>query len=110
MASERKLSEEEFETILKRIMAAADQPLPEMVFDPIELDFDIDGLFARSPEPPVKPPAADTLAASLSGTQPICIRIPARVVHAFKVQADKTGGSYQAIMNRALNTAAAGFV
>lgn len=110
MASKKKLSPEEFETILDRIKAAADQPFPDMNFDFDALDVDFDDLCAWSPTASVKSSTTDTPAASLSGTKPICIRVPARVIHAFKVQAAKTGGSYQRMMNRALNAAAAGFV
>jgi predicted DNA binding CopG/RHH family protein len=81
-----------------------------MKFDSADLDVDVYELYARLPPPSVKPPTTDTPAASLSGTKPICIRVPARVIHAFKVEAAKTGGSYQANMNRVLSVAAAGFV
>jgi predicted DNA binding CopG/RHH family protein len=110
MASKKKLSPEEFEMILERIKAAADQPFPDMNFDIDALDVDFDDLCAWSPATPVKSSTTDTPAASLSGTKSICIRVPARVIHAFKVEAAKTGGSYQTIMNRALSGAAAGFV
>lgn len=116
MARRRKLSPAEFETILDRINAAADQPFPDMNFDfdaldvDVDVDVDFDDLCAWSPVAPVNPPTTDTPAPSLCGTRPICIRVPARVIHAFKAQAAKTGGSYQTIMNRALNTAAMGFV
>ncbi|MBV5347346.1 hypothetical protein JZU46_03900, partial [bacterium] len=91
MASKKKLSPEEFETILDRIKAAADQPFPEMNFDFDALDVDFDDLCAWSPATPVKPSTTVTPAPSLSGTQPICIRVPTRVIHAFKVEAAKTG-------------------
>lgn len=110
MASKKKLSPEEFETILDRIKAAADQPVLDMDFDFDALDVDFDDLCAWSPATLVKPSTTDTPAPSLSGTRPICIRVPARVIHAYKAQAAKTGGSYQTIMNRALSGAAAGFV
>lgn len=110
MASKRKLSLEDLDALLQRIMAVADQPLPGMEFDPAELDVDIDELYSRLPPPSFKSPTTDVPAPPMSGTQLICIRVPARVIHAFKVQAVKTGGNYQTIMNRALNAAAKGFV
>ena len=41
MARKKKLTPEEFKALLPRILAAADAPLAEMVFEPGELDFDL---------------------------------------------------------------------
>lgn len=40
----------------------------------------------------------------------ICIRVPERVLHAYKAESIKKGRPYQSMMNRALKTAAEGFV
>lgn len=46
----------------------------------------------------------------VSGRKPVTIRVPNRVLQAFRKQADKTGTAYQTLMNRALESAADGFV
>lgn len=113
MAHKKKLSEEELASVMESAMAAADMPVLEMEFDDAELSIDWDAL------PPMTAPASAKAAGAagaavstfpLSGTRPVCIRIPARVIRAFKTQAEKTGGCYQTIMNRALREAAAGFL
>lgn len=40
------------------------------------------------------------------GTTPITIRIPNRVLQAFRAQSEKTGTKYQTLINRALSDAA----
>lgn len=91
-------------------MAAADMPFPEMEFDDLEFNIDLDALPIMETEAPVKPAGSARSALPLSGTHPISLRVEARVIRAFKVQAAKTGVSYQGIMNYALRQAAAGFV
>ncbi len=44
-----------------------------------------------------------------SGTKPVSLRIPNRVINAFRAEAIKTGASYQTLMIRALADAAEGF-
>lgn len=45
----------------------------------------------------------------VSGRKPVTIRVPNRVLLAFRKQADKTGTAYQTLMNRALESAAEEF-
>ena len=112
MTTKRRLSEDELNAILTRAIAAAEISLEDLTFDPMDLDFDIvlddisttpaftTSKAVRSCKAPVLP----------SGTHPICIRVPARVIRAFRVQADKTGAHYQTVMIRALQAAAKSFV
>lgn len=93
---------------MERALAVADQPITAMNFDFDDLDYD--DLHAGSPAAPVKAPSAAAPVPSLSGTSPICIRVPARVIHAFKAESAKTGRPYQTMMNRALKIAAEGFL
>lgn len=105
-----KISKKVLEAILARAIAAADMPLPELDLQVEDIEMSLDDL----PPPPtlvrskVIEPAGKSLPAS--GTHPICIRVPARVIRAFQAQAADTGTSYQTLMNRALNAAAAGYV
>lgn len=45
----------------------------------------------------------------VSGRKPVTIRVPNRVLRAFRQRADKTGTAYQTLMNRALESAAEEF-
>jgi uncharacterized protein (DUF4415 family) len=94
----------------ERIMAAADLPLLEMEFDDAELNADLDDLPLLPAVAPVKSVDATGTTSPLTGTHPISIRLPVQVIAAFKAQANKTGGNYQTMMNRALREAASGFV
>lgn len=124
MASKKILSQRQFEKMMSLITTLADRPTPEMKCDFIEfdidsgvdldididIDIDIDELYPPLPLVSEKLSAIDIPTPTLCGTKPICIRVPARVIHAFKMQAAKTGANYQTIMNRVLNNAVAGFV
>lgn len=113
MAHKKKLSEEEFTSIMERALAAADMPVLDVEFEDGELNLDWDALPPITRVAPAKPTGTTDAPVSkipVSGTCPICIRIPARVIHAFKAQAEKTGGNYQTIMNRTLREAAVGFL
>lgn len=52
------------------------------------------------------PATVDRLKATVSGTSSISIRVPNRILQAFRRQADKTGVPYQTLINRALDKAA----
>ena len=118
MALKRKLTPEEFKALIPRISAAADAPIAVLEFEPNELEFDlidvgveelhrIEGL--RSSTGPAVPTAAATLL-HVHGRHPILIRVPKRVIQAFKNEAKRTGGCYQTLMNKSLKVAAEGFV
>ena len=51
--------------------------------------------------------SAGRLKSTVSGSKPITIRIPNRVLHEFRRQTDRTGVPYQTLMNRVLAEAAA---
>ena len=110
MRIKRRLSEDELSAILTRAIAAAEIPLEDLTFDPMDLDFDFDIVLDDISTTPAfttsKAVRSYKAALPLSGTHPICIRVPARVIKAFRVQADKTGSHYQTLMNRALQSAA----
>ena len=111
MAHKKKtLSEEELTAIKERAKAAADMPVMDMEFDDAELNLDWDALPPMTMGAPAKAAGAAVSTLPVSGTRPVCIRIPSRVIRAFRSQAEKTGGSYQTIMNRVLREAAAGFL
>ena len=79
---EKRPSELDFASLYERIMAAADQPIEPIEFSDEELTFNFDA--------PVAPPVSVT-APIFAGTHPVSIRVPGRVIHAFKVQAAKSG-------------------
>ena len=118
MARKKKLPPVEFEAILLQILAAADAPLAEMVFEPGDLDFDLIDvdldesqaiIFSSTPPAvsgdPVLPGGAKLPAC---GTHPICIRIPVSTLRAYKAKAARTGASYQTLMIRALRAGISG--
>lgn len=114
MARKKKLPPVEFEALLQRILAAADVPLAEMVFEPGELDFDlldVDLVESQAIDSLSRPPAAPAAKApetpvSMYKTHSILIRVPERVILAFKHEAKRTGGHYQTLMNKSLKTTA----
>jgi len=65
------------------------------------------GIVLSKPTAPAKP---HVTSGSVNGTKPISIRVPNRIIRAFKARAAATGTSYQTLMNRALKSAADGFV
>ena len=113
MAPKRKLTPEEFNALIPRILAAADAPIAVLEFEPSELDFDLDEPLANvfSPELPAAPAAkVPETPVSMYKSHPILIRIPERVIRAFKNEAKRTGGCYQTLMNKSLKVVAEGFV
>ena len=116
MRIKRRLSEDELSAILTRAIAAAEIPLEDLTFDPMDLDFDfdfdivLDDISTTPAFTTSKAVRSYKAALPLSGTHPICIRVPARIIKAFRVQADKTGARHQTLMIRALQAAANSFV
>ena len=110
MARKITLTPEEVRATLAMAMAAMDEPAPEFVFDDAFLNFDWEADVPTPPAGASEPVllSADKLPAY--GSHPISIRVPARVIRAFKAQAARTGGSYQTLMNQALNQATTAFV
>lgn len=116
MKKHRKLTLEEVKAYLDRAMSNLDLSLPDLdlslpdlQFDNVDLDL-IDDEFLLEPASG-SPGAAKSGEAPLpmSGTTPICIRLPNRVINAFKLEADKKGTRYQTLINRTLNTATGDF-
>lgn len=111
MARKKTITRTELLDILDRARAMADEPMPE-------IDVSLDGLVLLEDEvlDPIMPleatgtgPGAllgDDDTSPLSGTQRISIRVPKRVLRAFKSRARKTGVPYQTLMNRALRVEA----
>ena len=94
MKKHRKLTLKEVNAYLDRAMANLALSLPDLQFDNVDMDL-IDDEFLL--EPAFGSPSAATSGAApipMSGSCQICIRVPARVVHEFKVQAGKTGRRY----------------
>ena len=108
--AKKKLTREEFSWVLDRIMEAAKEPLPEFTFIEDDLDLELGELPEFIPSPPVAVTKSAAPLPPLSGTKAIQIRVPARVIRAFKLEAERTGGQYQTLMNRALKAAADRFV
>lgn len=109
MKKHRKLTLKEVKAYLDRAMANLDLSLPDLQFDNDDLEL-IDDEFLLEPAFS-SPGAAKSGEAPLpmSGTTPICIRLPNRVINAFKLEADKKGTRYQTLINRTLNTATGEF-
>ena len=111
MGRTKKISDKEILAMVARVLAFDAESLQEEDFVIDGLDFDMDESLAWTMLPtPLKRPAATPTPVSLPGTRMICIRVPERVLHAYKAASAKTGRPYQTMMNRALKTAAEGFV
>ena len=111
MTTKTRLSEDELNAILTRAIAAAEIPLEDLTFDPMDLDFDIvlDDISTTPAFTTSKAVRSCKAPLPMSGTTPICIRLPNRVINAFKLEADKKGTRYQTLINRTLNWATRDF-
>lgn len=118
MARKKKLTPEEFKALVPRILAAAAAPMAvmefepsELVFDLIDVDLDESRATVFSSTAPVVPAAkVPETPVSMYKSHPILIRIPERVILAFKHEAKRTGGHYQTLMNKSLKATSDGFV
>jgi uncharacterized protein (DUF4415 family) len=68
----------------------------------LDVEFDID----FSVPPPERKPSGPSPAISAAGTKKVTIRIPNRIIDAFKANARASGRRYQTEVNRALEKAA----
>lgn len=114
--SRREFREEGVKLLLERLLAGIATPSPDALSDefpvPIEIGDDWSLYTAMHPdeapstsihtgEPPFAEPAC--------GRRSITIRIPNRVLLAFRRQSERTGTAYQTQINRALQDAAEAF-
>lgn len=99
------ITQTEFDDILARVLAVADEPVQELLIELQDIDLTAPGLTA----PATTPEATETMPAPRT-SQRITIRIPGPIVAAFRAQALKTRVPYQRLMNRALASAARAFV
>lgn len=103
--------------VFKRLMAAMENPAPldlTGLSDGIECDIpDVDVLIdSLGPMPALADesiPATGPVPEYVTDTKHVSIRIPNRVVNAFKAEAIKAGKNYQTLMNRVLADAAGKF-
>lgn len=80
--------------------------VPAVSFDPEGLHVDLDDVpFTFQPECGAPLPSTTT-AMPTSGTRSTTIRVPGRVLAAFRAEAERTGTPYQTLMNRTLEAAA----
>jgi hypothetical protein len=108
MPRKKEIPASDFQAIMKYIMEMPEIPIPEYSLDFDFADIDVSGF-----PPPLssvlgKKPASPETMLPVSGSVSICIRVPARVICAYKLKAAATGRSYQTLMNRALAEAAKG--
>lgn len=109
----KKTREELTQRLLEVMLARLDTPvtpkIPEVTLEPLVIDEDWSLLKEFHPELFEGKPdstSVERLKATVSGTRPITIRIPNRVLQKFHQQADKTGTGYQTLINRVLSEAA----
>ncbi|MBP7484330.1 MAG: BrnA antitoxin family protein [Aquabacterium sp.] len=103
------LTQRVLEVMLARLDAPATLRIPEVALEPLVIDEDWSLLKEFHPElfeGKPDPASVERLKATASGTRPITIRIPNRVLQKFHRQADKTGTPYQTLVNRVLSEAA----
>jgi predicted DNA binding CopG/RHH family protein len=100
--------------LMDELLARLDDPkrlvVPDVALESVAIDDDwslLTELYPESDKSATKPASTGRLKSTVSGTKPITIRIPKRVLHEFHRQADKTGVPYQTLMNRVLAEAAA---
>lgn len=117
MGRKTSISREVVIDVFKRLMAAVEDPasldmtgLCDVVDSELpDVDVLLDGLLSM-PELEDEPsPTTVAVPEYVTGTKHLSIRIPNRVVNAFKAEAIKAGTKYQRLMNRVLADAAEKF-
>lgn len=115
MASRKSISRELVADVIKRLMIEIEDPslavstaaLTDPDAESTDIEAYINGLTAATPLAIESAPAA-LVVEYTSGTKPVSLRIPCRVIKAFRAGSKKTGTSYQTLMIRALSDAADG--
>ena len=118
MARKKKLTPEEFKALQPRFLAAPDAPIEVMEFEPNELDFELIDVYLdesqaivfSSTSPAASAAKGSETPVSMYKSHPILIRVPERVILAFKHENKRTGGHYQTLMNKSLKATSDGFV
>jgi uncharacterized protein (DUF4415 family) len=109
MSRKSSVSREVLVDVLKRLMAEIDDPSPLVAPEVDDGLDDVDGLLdglLTSATTTCAPTPATAAPEPVSGTKPISIRLPKRIINVFKAEAIKTGTGYQILMRRALADAA----
>lgn len=113
MVRKDSVSRELVADVMRRLMAEMEKPSPLESLPDVDCDMsDIDALVDRlltAALPECKTPSLAPKVDAGSGSKAVSLRIPYRVIHAFKSQSIKTGANYQTLMNRALAEAAENF-
>lgn len=110
----RKSQEKAVDALIEQVIAAsltddlsawlANLPEPSLECDSVQ--WSLDALPDRPLPTPVKVhKVADDKSDPITGTKPITIRVPNRVLRKFRQKAARTGTAYQTLMNRALQDA-----
>ena len=109
----RKSRDELVKRLMEALLVRLDTPLPltvpEVNLECPEIDEDwslFNEIHSELLEGKPDPGTILRLKATVSGTKPITIRVPNRVLQVYRQQADKKGVPYQKLMNRALADAA----
>lgn len=110
MGRKTSISREVVIDVFKRLMAAVEDPasldmtgLCDGVDSELpDVDVLLDGLLSMPELEDDPSPATGAVPEYVAGTKHVSIRIPNRVVNAFKAEAIKAGKNYQTLMNRVL--------
>ncbi len=98
------ITEHDLSSILGKVLAAADQPLPDLEFDLAELEYDpvtdLSSIPSRTADEGSSPSASSPTTSTKS--RPITIRVPVTVLAAFKAMAQDKRVAYQTLINRKL--------
>lgn len=109
MKKETGFDEEKLKALIARVMSPPDfSSIPEAEFDPVL--FEPSRLFLDRPSKAPELLPRTYPSPPLCGTHPICIRVPVRLIRAYKEQARRTGRNYQTLMNDALKKVSDAFV
>lgn len=108
-----KVREELAKRLIDALIARLDAPvslvIPNEILEPIDIEEDWSLFKEAHPdvfEAKPDPATIKRLKATVSGTKSITIRVPVRVLDAYRHKAEEKGVPYQKLMNRALAEAA----
>lgn len=102
MHKKKAITDTEFDEVMQRANAIFDEPIQDIEFDPS--DFDID--FGIGYEPFTRSSPAVSPIVCTTRTSKISIRVPSKVLAAFKERAKNTGTGYQTLINESLKATA----
>lgn len=102
MPRKKEISADDLKIITELCIALADMPVEELKFNAEDESLDLREDLPFLSDILGKPATSKSTMLPVSGSHPVCIRMPARVLRAYKLKAAAKGVGYQTLMIRDL--------